>query len=136
MDYIKLMELRNSTNAFGNYLNIKIKEIKKGYARAEMPVTPACLNPVGSVHGGCLFTIADIAAGAAASSYGFHVTTVDGSFHYLRPGLNTGRLTAVTREIKAGKKLMSYDVSVTDQDEKLLAEGIFTYMALDKKIDL
>lgn len=136
MDYQKLLEWRNRDNAFSRALGLRVTEISKGYAKAEIPVTKDHLNPIGSVHGGCLFTLLDAVGSAAASSHGFHVTTVDASIHYLRAGLNTTRLIASTREIKCGKKLLVYDISVTDQDGKVLSEGIFTYMSLGKEIVL
>lgn len=136
MDYQKLLEWRNRGNAFSKILDLKITEISEGYAKAEIPVTKNHLNPIGSVHGGCLFTLMDAVGSAAASSHGFHVTTLDASIHYLRAGLNTTHLTAATREIKCGKKTMVYDISVEDQDGRVLSEGIFTYMSLGKEIIL
>lgn len=136
MDYQKLLEWRNQDNAFSKILGLQITEISKGYAKAVIPVTKDHLNPIGSVHGGCLFTLLDAVGSAAASSHGFHVTTVDATIHYLRAGLNTTHLIASTREIKCGKRIMVYDISVTDQDEKVLSEGIFTYMSLGKEIVL
>ncbi|WP_455034633.1 PaaI family thioesterase, partial [Lachnoanaerobaculum gingivalis] len=76
MDFEKLRLYRNIKNNFANLLDIKLSEISEGYAKAEMDVKTELLNPIGSLHGGCLYTIADIAGGAAASSYGVHVTTI------------------------------------------------------------
>lgn len=136
MDYEKLLEWRNRDNAFSKITGIRVTEISEGYAKADIPVSEKHLNPIGSVHGGCLFTLMDAVGSAAASSHGYHVTTVDASVHYLRAGLQTTRLIASTREIKCGKKILAYDISVTDQDGKVLAEGIFTYMSLGKEIVL
>ena len=133
MDYQKLSEWRNKNNLFARMLDMQITEISEGYAKAEMNVSEKHLNPVESVHGGCLFTLLDIAGSAAASSHGYHVTTLDANIHYLRAGLHTTRLTAETREIKRGKKVMVYDISVADQDGCVLAEGMFTYMSLGKE---
>lgn len=136
MDYEKLKTYRNKTNAFANLIGMEVTEIRSGYASAQMPIHPNLLNPINSVHGGCLFTIADVVGGAAACSYGYNVTTLDSSFHYLRAGLNTRMLFAETKELKKGKRALVYDVSVYDQDRVLLAEGIFTYMSLGTEIKL
>ena len=69
MDYEKLKSFRNINNNFAKLLGIELTELSNGYAKAEMKVTKELLNPIGSIHGGCLYTIADIAGGAAASSY-------------------------------------------------------------------
>lgn len=131
MDYKKLTELRNKTNPFAGYLNIKITNISEGAATAEMPITENCLNPGGSVHGGCLYTLADVAGGSAASSCGRQIVTADSSFYFLKAGLNTKHLTGKAREIKRGKRLMIYDVTIYDDQNQLLAEGTFTYAPLD-----
>lgn len=136
MDYEKLRLYRNTHNNFAEYLGLEITEIGPGYARAMMPIREEHLNVVGSVHGGCLFTIADAAGCAAASSYGNHIATLNNSFNFLNPGLNTKTLYATTRELKQGKRVLVYSVAVTDENENLLAEGVFTFMAINKPIEL
>ena len=104
MDYEKLKSFRNINNNFAKLLGIELTELSNGYAKAEMKVTKELLNPIGSIHGGCLYTIADIAGGAAASSYGIHVTTIDGNFHYLRAGLNTKKTLCYSHRNKERKE--------------------------------
>ncbi len=129
MDFQHLIDTRNATNAFANYLGLKIVDIQEGYSKCEMPINDNMKNPINSVHGGVLFTIADVAAGAAAASHGEKITTLDSSFHYLRAGLNTTALCAEAFEIKGGKNILVYNVKVYDQDMKVLCEGTFTYMS-------
>lgn len=136
MNYEKIIKYRNDSNAFANMVNSYITELDTGYAKAEMTITEKHLNPVGSVHGGCLYTIADIACGAAASSHGYQVTTLDSNFHYLRPGLGTTHLYAEARELKYGKRVMVYQVTIKDQNDTVLTEGIFTFMSLGKKLPI
>lgn len=129
----ELKELQNNLNHrndFAGMLGAKVTELTQGYCCVDLAITESYKNPIGSVHGGCLYTIADIAGGVAAKSYGDMVTTVEGSLHFLRPGLDTTHLTATTREVKRGRTILVYDVSVFDQKNVLLAEGIFSYMVL------
>ena len=58
------------------------------------------------------------------------------NFHYLRAGINTKKLFATTTEIKRGKKILVYSISVTDQDDVELAVGIFSFMSIGKPIEL
>lgn len=136
MDYEKLRQFRNKNNNFAQYLGIEITEIGLGYACAKMPIREEHRNIIGSVHGGCLFSIADAVGCAAASSHGFHITTLNNNFNFLSPGLNINMIYATTREIKHGKNVLVYDVSVTDENNVLLAEGIFSFMSLNKPIEL
>lgn len=136
MDYEKLRIMRNEQNAFGNLAGVRIVEIREGYARTELDVKPELLNPIGSLHGGCLFTMADITGGSAAVSHGEQVTTADADIRYLLPGINVKKLTAESREIKKGKNLFVYQVDIRDEKERLLAAATLTYMSLHRKIEL
>lgn len=136
MDFEKMKDFRNCKNEFGKLLGIVITDIQPGTSEVVMEIRESMKNPIGSVHGGCLFTIADTAGGAAASSYGYHITTVDSSFYYLRAGLDTRSLKAAAEVIKHGKRMTVVRVSVEDQDGVVLAEGIFNYMSLGREIEL
>lgn len=135
MDYEKLIKIRNATNYFANMMDLRIVEIKKGYARTVIdPVTKTHLNPINSIHGGCLFTIGDVTAGSAASSYGVQVTTLNSTFNFLRPGLHTTKLIGEATKLKHGKNISVYTVEIKDQDDTVLAEGTFTFASLGKPI--
>ncbi len=130
MDYEKIMERYNNSHTFGTKIGIRAVEIKKGYAKATMPIDENGLNPHGTVHGGCIFTLADIAGGLAATSHGKKVVTVNSNLHYLNAGIHTTKMIAEARELKAGKRISTYEIYIEDQDHKILADGIFTYMNL------
>lgn len=131
MNYEEMLKQRNEKNIFARENGIQITELREGYAKVTMEVTSKHMNPIGSVHGGCLFTIADVTAGAAASSYGKPVTTVDANIHYLRAGMNTSYIYGEATELKRGKKVLTYAIHVKDQNDRVLAHGIFTYMILE-----
>ncbi|HIZ74798.1 MAG TPA: PaaI family thioesterase [Candidatus Mediterraneibacter stercoravium] len=135
MDYEALRRIRNEQNSFGNLVGVRIEEIREGYARSVLDVRADLSNPIGSLHGGVLFTIADITGGSAAVSHGEQVTTVDADIRYLRPGIGVKRIVCEAEEIKKGKTLFVYRIDVRDQDGTLLTAGTFTYMSLRKKIE-
>ena len=136
MDYKKLLEIRSKKNAFANMAGIHVIELDEGHAVAELHVNPNHLNPIGSVHGGCLYTMADIAAGTAASTYGYNATTLCSDIHYLNAGLNTSYLRAEARAIKHGKRTMVFEVNIQDQDNTLLCKATVTFMSLGTPIIL
>ena len=126
MDYEALRRIRNEQNSFGNLVGVRIEEIREGYARSVLDVRADLSNPIGSLHGGVLFTIADITGGSAAVSHGEQVTTVDADIRYLRPGIGVKRIVCEAEEIKKGKTLFVYRIDVRDQDGTLLTAGTFT----------
>ena len=129
MDYEALRKMRMEQNAFARLMGAQITKIEEGYAKVEVEASPVLLNPQGSMHGGCLFTLCDIAGSSAAVSHGYQIATVDA-------GIGLKRATAQAREIKRGKKLLVYQIDVTDDSGKLLVVGMFSYMPLDRGIVL
>lgn len=135
MDYQKMIAERNEKNAYAKLNGIQILEIREGYCRTVVDVQEQHMNPIGSVHGGCLYSMADVAAGAAAASFGLKATTVDANFHYLRAGIGSRQLTAEATVLKRGKRILFLNTSVFDEQGTMLASGTFTYMVLEETKD-
>ena len=124
------MAYRNEHNEYAAFLGIRTTEMREGYARGELAIRKEYENAIGSVHGGCLFSLADTIGGSAAASYGMRVTTLSSDFHYLSPGIGVKKLYAEAKEIKNGKRISVYEVEVAGEDGKLLAKGTFTFFNL------
>lgn len=136
MEFEKLIDFRNKIPGFTKEMGMRVTEAGDGYARVEMDIEEHLSNPIGSVHGGVIFALADTAGGVAATSKGSFVTTVTGDINYLNPAIKVKKLTAVTREIKAGKNILVYDVTVMDERERVIAESRMTYYSLHKEVIL
>ena len=61
----------NKDNIYVQNLKIELVDMSLGYVKGKMMVTEDVLNPYGSVHGGCLYSLADIVSGIAACTYGY-----------------------------------------------------------------
>ncbi|MDO5775839.1 MAG: PaaI family thioesterase [Eubacteriales bacterium] len=127
MDYEKIKQTRND-EGFGKRLGIVYTDVSEGSCDAELVMKDQFLNLHRTVHGGILLTLADVTGGTAACSHGSSVVTIDSNYHFLRAGSDVTKLRAHAREIKAGRKIMVYDVTIYDQNDTLLGEGIFSYM--------
>lgn len=62
-DVQKALEKMVEKNEYMKNLQIEMLEIERGYVKGRLMVSDKVLNPYGSVHGGCLFSLADITAG-------------------------------------------------------------------------
>ena len=89
------------------------------------------LNTQGTVHGGILFTLCDQAVGAYLVYKKVKAVGMDGNIHYYRPANKREILMATAYERKSGKKIGVYFVELRNQDDKLIADGLFTAMYLD-----
>jgi len=130
MDFEKLLETRNLKNKFDRHVGIQITKMQVGYAKGEINIADHHVNIIRSVHGGCIFSLADTVAGSAAVSHGELVTTVSANINYLSPAIGVKKLAAEAVEIKYGKNISVYDVSISDENEKLIAKGTFSYYNL------
>ena len=132
----KMIEHRNGLGGFASDIGIKILSISEGYAKAEINIEKKHLNPGNSVHGGCIFSLADTVGGTAAWSRGNYVVTSSSNINYLNPAIESKRLIGIAKEIKFGKKILVYDVEIWDEKDRLIAKVTNTYYNLGKKLDL
>ena len=95
-----------------------------------MPFDAKYCNPGGSMHGGCLYSLADTVAGTLAYFKGFDVTTVEGSMNFLEPAINTEYIYCTAKLKRRGKHLVTCDVEITNDAGKLLDCGIYTFFRM------
>lgn len=95
-----------------------------------MEVKDVHMNMQDTVHGGILYTLCDQAVSSYIAYKKLKGVGMDGSIHYYRPAYRGDVLTATAYERKSGKKTGVYFVELKNQDNKLLADGMFTAMYL------
>ncbi len=117
---------RLAKDAFARRLGIELLEMKPGYARATMPVTPDLLNGVGLTHGGAVFTLADLVFAAACNAHGPESLALHANISYLKATTSGAILTAVCRQENQTRKTGLYRMEVHDDSGNLvaLAQGI------------
>ncbi len=109
---------------------MEIVELHEDGATVRLDVRPEHLNVDGVVHGGVTFTLADSSLGI-----GIHkalrrpCTTAEMKINYLRP-VTEGELTARSRILKAGRKLVVARAEVL-AGSKQVAEVLATFALLD-----
>lgn len=134
MDYEQLKHYGNNRDGFIQKCGIEITEVSKGYCKGRVPLDTSHENPMGSIHGGCIFTLADTIGGTAAISHGFNVVTINSEIHYLNPAVNTSYIYAEAIEIKYGKQISVYEVDITDDEGTLIATTHISFFNTRKKI--
>lgn len=108
---------------FARQNGIEIVEIAEGYARTQVRIGPEHLNAGGSVQGGVLFTLADLAFAAATNSHGTLTVTTSANITFVR-GASCGIVMAEAKELVNHRHLPFCEVRVTDEGGNLLA--VFT----------
>jgi acyl-CoA thioesterase len=103
-----------------------VEEIGDNYAKCSMKVTEDHRNAYGGIMGGAIYTLADFAF-AVASNYDKECATVSlvGQASFLSASKGN-ELFAEARMIKDGKRNNFFEVTVTDDLDKLIAIVSFT----------
>ncbi len=130
MDIEKVQEMLGKSEYIRS-LGITITHLEADRITGKMPFDAKYCNPGGTMHGGCLYSLADTVAGTLAYSEGCDVVTVEGGMHFLNATADTSWVycDAVIRH--AGRHIVVVDVSITDDNGKLLDTGSFTYFKTD-----
>lgn len=111
-----------------------LKEVREGYARAELFVTPEHLNAGGVCQGGAYFTLADIALAAVMNSRGALTFGIENNIVYLKSAKAGDTLIAEAVEVYNHHKIPYVDVRITNQRGELLC--VVTGMAYRKEANL
>src|ERR1700754_2132260 len=94
-------------------IDLEIVSATDAEVRARVPVTDACKQPLGLVHGGVFAVIAEqmtVTAGHAISN----------QTSFLRP-ITEGTIFAVARRKHAGRTTAVWEVDISDDRERLCA---------------
>jgi uncharacterized protein (TIGR00369 family) len=113
-------------------LGIELVEAGGGECTMRLEAGEQHSNPMGTIHGGILCDIADAAMGMAFFSTldeGESFTTLELKINFVRP-FWTGTLLAHGKVISRGKTVGLTECRVVDAEERLIAHGTSTVMAL------
>ncbi len=121
---------------FHRFLGLHLEEARPGFARISLKTGPNTLGGVGgSVHGGILAALVDIAMLQAQSSLFERdeqpAGTADLTITYLRPALGE-RIYAEAAVLKKGRSLIVTEVSILDEQGVLCAKGRTIYAVRQK----
>jgi uncharacterized protein (TIGR00369 family) len=115
-------------------LGIDIVRVDAGSAVFVIDPGEHLYNPIGSVHGGTLATLADSALGCAVHSMlpaGVGYTTVDLNVTYLRPATrDSGPLTCEAEVVHSGRKIATARAQIVDNNGRLYATATTTCLIL------
>ena len=117
---------------YAHFLGLELDEVSSGTATLGLNLRKELMQNHGVVHGGAIASLIDSATAFAIISLlapKEKVTTVDLTISYLRP-LTRGRITAVAKVVRAGRRLLVVSAEVMDNNGKLAATALSTYIKL------
>jgi uncharacterized protein (TIGR00369 family) len=117
---------------FAKLLGIEVESSEPGHAVLSMQIRRELLQNHGVAHGGSIAAVIDSAMAIAIMpmlAENERTTTVDLTIHYLRP-LTHGTARASARVVRAGKRVITVSAELFDDQEKLAATALSTYLRL------
>ena len=107
---------------FAAHNGITVEDADYDYGKVSLAFEDHAKNSLDMLHGGALFTMADVAAGMALLTLRQEVTfTVSSSIEYLSAAPGTGKLTAVGTVEKMGGHMGFSRTDIRDESGKLVA---------------
>lgn len=115
---------------FAAFVGIELLEAGDGRATARLKLQDHHRNGLGMVHGGAIFTLADLAFAAAVNSRGRAAVAIHSTISYTKAAQGD-LLLAEAREVSCGPKIAVYNIRITESSGKLVS--VFEGMAYRKK---
>jgi acyl-CoA thioesterase len=109
-----------AADLFARDMGMELVSVSPGEATVSMKIRDSHRNSHGTVHGGALFTLADVAFALASNSHGIDASAINANITYMTAA-SGGVLTAVAEEFALNHKLASYTVTITDDEERKIA---------------
>ncbi len=136
MDYNKLKDYLGNQDHFIKEIGIEIDSIREGFAQTRLIHTDRHRNANGVVNGGALYTLADFTGVCAASSYGYRITTLNGTVNYLKPVRMNDKVIAVGRTTKYGNRIINITVDLFNDDGVIFMQSDLLFYNLGIKLEL
>ena len=120
---------------FVQHLKILTEELGQGTARLSLPVEREFTNSLGTVHGGVIMSLLDVALCTAARTLhpdSVGVVTIDLSTSFTGAG-SGARLVAEARVLKDARTMSFVEAEAKNEDGSLVAKAIATVRVRQKE---
>jgi acyl-CoA thioesterase len=124
----KIAELQSKaeTEPIAAFLGMRLIDLSEGYAKVAMKLRPEYANFIGFVFGGIVMSIADEAFAYGTNSVITPNVASQFNIHFVAGADANDELIAECRVVKTGKRVCISEMTVTNQDGKLIASATGT----------
>jgi acyl-CoA thioesterase len=123
---IEKLKAAEANEPIASFLKMRLVELTPGYAKVTMKLAPEHLNFNGMVFGGIVMAIADQAFAYATNSLVSPSIATQFNIHLISGAAADDELTAECRVVKSGRRIGVSEMTVTNQDGKLIAKATGT----------
>jgi acyl-CoA thioesterase len=122
-------------SAFVKLLGLSIEKLENGFCQSRLQIREEFLNKRKIVHGGVIYSMADISMGVAVYSTlkkEEETATIEIKINYLKPA-NKKVLVCDARVIQRGKQIAVIEAEVKSDDDQVIAKAIGTFSIIKHK---
>ena len=106
---------------YASWLGIQVDEAKRGHSSCSVVVTEKMLNFLGLVHGGLLFSLADVAFSVASNMEGPVAYAIDVNGSFFKSAKVGDTLTAKATRVHRGRRTGVYRMEIFNNDDLIAA---------------
>lgn len=106
-----------------SFLGMKLEELKPGYSRVKMRLIPEYINFNGYIFGGIITAVADQAFAYASNSLSLPSVACQFNIYFISGASIGDELTAECNVVRSGRRVGVSEITVTNQDKKLIARA-------------
>lgn len=123
---MKMLREKEANEPIAGFLGLKLVEFTEGYAKVTMKMRPEYVNFNGMVFGGIVMAVADQAFAYATNSMLSPNLAVQFNIHLIAAAAAGDELTAECRVAKSGRRISVSEMTVTNQEGRLVAKATGT----------
>jgi acyl-CoA thioesterase len=131
-DNISRLLAQSKGEPIASFLNMELAELSAGYARVTMKLTEDYQNFHGLTFGGIIMALADQAFGYASNSLAYPSVASQFNTYFIASARAGDELTAECRVVKSGKRTGFSEVTITNQEGRLIAKASGTTIPINQ----
>jgi acyl-CoA thioesterase len=129
-DNVENLRAKAEEEQIASFLNMRLLELSPGYAKVSMNLRPEYTNFNGLIFGGIIMSLADQAFAYASNTVVIPNVASQFNIHFVAGAGVDDELVAECRVFKRGRRVCISEMSVSNQDGKLIAKATGTTIPL------
>ena len=129
-DNLAELRVKAEREPIASFLDMSLVELSRGYAKVSAKLKPEYLNFNNLVFGGIIMAVADQAFAYGTNSVITPNVASQFNIHFVASADTKDELIAECRVVRAGRRVCISEMTVTNQDGKLIAKATGTTIPL------
>jgi acyl-CoA thioesterase len=129
-DNVAELKAKAEGEQIASFLKMRLLELSPGYAKVAMNLSPEYTNYNGLIFGGIIMSLADQAFGYASNTVVTPNVASQFNIHFVASAGIDDELIAECRVVKSGRRVCISEMTVNNQEGKLIAKATGTTIPL------